>query len=261
MGRYVFKYHNRIIHHHTDSDRKRRKRDDINRISTNSQVNERGNQRKRNGDTDNQCCTPTSQEKEHDDDNEEQGINNGFRQTVDGVQNVVGSIDNDTDLHVTRQVLLKPRQCVGYFLGDFYRIGSRLFLNNNHRTLHTIVIGFLCTFFHSIDDSGYITQKDICPIMCTYHYVCQLSGIIELTFYTQRVCFTTDIEVTTGNVLILGADNGTDCFDSQVIGFQFIGVAIDLNLTLRRTTDRHGSDSRNTCQRVYHTVVQYLIKG
>ena len=47
--------------------------------------------------------------------------------------------------------------------------------------------------------------------------------------------------------------------ESQVIGFQFIGVAIDLNLTLRRTTDRHGSDSRNTCQRVYHTVVQYLI--
>ena len=96
--------------------------------------------------------------------------------------------------------------------------------------------------------------------MRTYHYVCQLSGIIEFTFYTQRVCFTTDIEVTTGNVLILGADNGTDCFDSQVIGFQFIGVAIDLNLTLRRTTDRHGSDSRNTRQRVYHTVVQYLIK-
>ena len=69
-------------------------------------------------------------------------------------------------------------------------------LNTIDSLTETIVIGFLCTFFHSIDDSGYITQKDICPIMRTYHYVCQLSGIIELTFYTQRVCFTTDIEVT-----------------------------------------------------------------
>ena len=260
MGRYVFKYHNRIIHYHTDSDRKRRKRDDINRISTNSQVNERGNQRKRNGDTDNQCCTPTSQEKEHDDDNEEQGINNGFRQTVDGVQNVVGGIDNDTNLHVTRQVLLKPRQCVGHFLGDFYRIGSRLFLNYNHSTLHTIIIGFLRTFFHGIDNTGYITQKDIRPIVCTHHYICQLTGIIKLTFYTQCIGFATNIEVTTGNVLILGSDNGADCFNSQVIGFQFVGVAIYLNLTLRCTTDGDGSDSRNTCQRIYHTVVQYLIK-
>ena len=33
-----------------------------------------------------------------------------------------------------------------------------------------------------------------------------------------------------------------------------------LNLTLRCTTDGDGSDSRNTCQRIYHTVVQYLIK-
>ncbi len=260
MGRHVFEHHNRIIHHHTDSNGERRKGDDINRIPTDGQVNERGNQRKRDGNTDNQRCTPASQEEEHDDYHEEQCIHDSFRQTIDGVKDVVGSIDNDTNLHITRQVLLKPRQCIGHFLGDFYRIGSRLFLNNNHSTFHTIVIGFLCTFFHSIDDLSYITQKDICPIMRTYHYICQLAGIIKLTFYTQCVCFTTDIKVTTGDILVLSADNGTDCFDGQMIGFQFIGVAIDLNLTLRRTTDRHGSDSRNTRQRVYHTVVQYLIK-
>ena len=155
---------------------------------------------------------------------------------------------------------MKPRQRVGHFLGDFYRIGSRLFLNYNHSTLHTIIIGFLCTFFHGIDNTGYITQKDIRPIVCTHHYICQLTGIIKLTFYTQCIGFATNIEVTTRNVLILGSDNGADCFNSQVIGFQFVRVAIYLNLTLRCTTDGDGSDSRNTCQRIYHTVVQYLIK-
>ena len=126
--------------------------------------------------------------------------------------------------------------------------------------MHTIIICFLCTFFHGIDNTGYITQKDIRPIVRTHHHICQLAGIIKLTFHTQRISFTTNIEITTRNVLILGSDNGADCFNSQVIGFQFVRVAIYLNLTLRCTTDGDGSDSRNTCQRIYHTVVQYLIK-
>ena len=65
-----------------------------------------------------------------------------------------------------------------------------------------IIIGFLCTFFHGINNTGYITQKDIRPIVCTHHYIFQLAGIIKLTFYTQRIGFTTNIEVTTGNILV-----------------------------------------------------------
>ena len=96
--------------------------------------------------------------------------------------------------------------------------------------------------------------------MRTYYDICQLAGIIKLPFHTEGIRLTTDIEVTARNILVFGSDNRADSFNAQVISFQFVRVAIYLNLTLRRTTDRHRSHTGNTCQRVNHTVVQYLVK-
>ena len=92
------------------------------------------------------------------------------------------------------------------------------------------------------------------------HYICQLAGIIKLSFYTQRICLATDIEVTPGNVLIFSPDNGTDRFDTQVVCFQFIGVTVYLDLMLRCTTDRYCTHTGNTCQGIHHAVVQNFIK-
>ena len=88
----IFQYYNGVVHHHTDSNRERRQWNDINRIPGNGQINKWGNQWKRDGDTDNQCCTPTSQEKEYHDYHKQQGIEYRFSQTVDCIQNVIGSI-------------------------------------------------------------------------------------------------------------------------------------------------------------------------
>ena len=126
--------------------------------------------------------------------------------------------------------------------------------------MHTVIIGFLRAFFYGIDYPGHITQEDVRSIVSTDYDIRQLPGIIELSFHSQRVGFTTDIEVTTGNVLVLRSDNGADGFDGQVVCFQLVRVAIYLNLTLRSTTDGYSSDSRNTRQGVNHTVVQYFVK-
>ena len=98
-----------------------------------------------------------AQEKEHDNDNEQQSIHYGFRQTINRVQDIVRRIDNHSQLHVTRQVFLQTGKCLFYLAGDFYRIGTRLFLNNNHSSLHTVVIGFLRTLLYCIDDMGNVT--------------------------------------------------------------------------------------------------------
>ena len=55
-------------------------------------------------------------------------------------------------------------------------------------------------------------------------------------------------------------DNGTDRFDTQVVCFQFIGVTVYLDLTLRCTTDRYCTHTGNTCQGIHHAVVQNFIK-
>ena len=71
------------------------------------------------------------------------------------------------------------------------------------------------------------------------HYICQLAGIIKLSFYTQRICLATDIEVTPGMFLFSAPIMELIVSDTQVVCFQFIGVTVYLDLTLRCTTDRY----------------------
>ena len=58
--RHVFEHHNGIIDYHTDGDRKRRKRDDVQRVSRSRQINKRSDQRNRDCNNDNQCSSPSS---------------------------------------------------------------------------------------------------------------------------------------------------------------------------------------------------------
>jgi hypothetical protein len=62
-------------------------------------------------------------------------------------------------------------------------------------------------------------------------------GVLELALDTQRVGLVADIERAARHVLILGADDGTDGLDGEVVGLQLVRVAIDLNLALRGTAD------------------------
>ena len=147
-----------------------------------------------------------------------------------------------------------------YFPGNLHRVGARLFLNHNHRTLHTVVIGFLRTFLHGIHNPGYVAQVNGSTVIGTHHHIRQFTGIVKLTLHTQGISLIADVEITARYVLVLRTDNGTDCFDTQVVRLQLIGVAVHLDFTLRRTADRHRTHTGNTRQRVYHTVVQYLVK-
>ena len=261
MSSHILQNHNSIVHHITNSNRQTGKWNNIQRPTLcYRQINERGNQWHRNGNTNNYRGAPTPQENKHNQHHKEYGIHNGFRQTVDGIQNIIRCIDNYPQFHVTGKWLLQLRQLFHHLFGNIYRIGSRLFLNNNHGTLHTIIIRFLRTLFHRVYNLCHITQIDRCTVVCTHYNICHLARIFKFSLHTQWIGITTHIKRTSRSIFIFGTDNRTDCFNSQIISIQFIRVTIDIHLSLGCTGNRYSTHTWNTCQRIHHIIIQNLIK-
>ncbi len=152
---------------------------------------------------------------EHDDHNEQQGIHYSLCQTVNRIQDIIGSIDNHSQLHITRQVLLQTRKRFFYLTGNFYRVGTRLLLNHNHGSLHPVIIGFLSTL-HRIHDAGHITQEDIRPL-CVPTTISanwrESSNSLPHGGHTSHYRYRSYHR----NILVFGSDNRADSFNAQVM--------------------------------------------
>ena len=213
MGGHILKHHNGVVDHHTNRYRECRKGYDVEGVACRIQVDERCNQRYGNGDGDNQRGSPAPKEEEHHNDNEQQGIHHCLHKGVDGVADVVGSVDNDVKLDIGRKPLLKRRKHGENFVGYFHGVGATLFLNHNHGSLVAVVVGLLGAFLQRVVDSCHVGKVDRTAIVATHNNVVHLAGAVELALHTQRICVGAHIEGTTGDVAVLGADHRGDLLD------------------------------------------------
>ena len=136
-----------------------------------------------------------------------------------------------------------------------------MFLYNNHGSLHPVIIGFLSTFFYRIDYRCHVTQIHRSTIAYTHYDILHFFRVLEFSFHTQGIGITAHIESSTRSILIFSPDNGTDGLNRQIICFQFVGITINIHLTLRRTGNGHRSHTGNTSQRIYYIIIQYLIQS
>ena len=88
MRRHILQHHNGIVHHVTNSDRETRQGNHVERTACCIQVDERGNQRHRDGDDNNGCRTPSTQEDEHHQCHKQHGVGNRLFEGADRVQDV-----------------------------------------------------------------------------------------------------------------------------------------------------------------------------
>ena len=107
--RYVFKHHDSIVDNHTYRYTQRTQRYDIQRISRDQQITERGDQRYRDRNNDDECSSPTTQEYQYDQHDDDKRYQNRLDKTADSIFDIGGSIDDDTELHIRRQFGLYGR--------------------------------------------------------------------------------------------------------------------------------------------------------
>ena len=260
VGRNVLQDHDGVVHHHTDGDRKRRERDDVDRVARDGQIDERGDEREWDGDRNDQRGPPATEKEEDDKHDEEQGVEHRLREAVDGLEDVLRRVPDDAQLHVGRQVLLQLGQLGEYLLSDVDGVGAGLLLYDDRTAADGVRVSLLRAFLHGVDHPRHVAQVDVRTADRPDYDALHLAGVLELTLHTQRVRLVTDVKATAGDVAILCADDGADGFDGQVVGLQFGGVAIDLDLALGCTVDRHGTHAGDSRQGVGHVVVEDLVE-
>ena len=155
---------------------------------------------------------------------------------------------------------MQPGQLGEYLLGDVGGVGARLLLYDDRTAADGVRVSLLRAFLHGVDHPCHVAQVDVRTADRSDDDVLHLAGVLELALHTQRVRLVTDVEATAGDVAILCADDGADGFDGQVVGLQFSGVAIDLDLALGCAVDRHGTHAGDACQGVGHVVVEDLVE-
>ena len=137
----VLEHDDRIVHDHTDGDGERTERDDIERRIGNRQVDKRHDKGDRNGDTDDECCTPSAEEEEHNEYDEDKGVHDGFFEGVDGVLNGLREVVDLLNLDVGRELFLNTLQLFLDVLTDLDGVGTGLL--GDDKTYGFASVGFL----------------------------------------------------------------------------------------------------------------------
>ncbi len=256
----ILKHHYGIVDDATDGNGETRHGNHVQGTASSIQIYERRNQRHRDGDTDDEHRSPSAEEDEYDKHDEEECVHHSLEQRVDRHLDIVGSIDNNSQLNIGRKVLLKLREHFLHLVGNLYGIGATLLLNDNHSTLLTIGEGTLRTFLNVIDNAGYILQIDVGTVTSADNDILHLGRVIELTLDTYRICLGTCIHCTTSDVLVLGSDCSTDLCRRDAVCLHEFGIHIDVDLSFRSTRNRHRTNSVDTSEWVSHLFVKNLVE-
>ena len=233
----ILEHNDGIVHNVTDGNTQTRKRNHVERTARCIQIDERSNQRHRNGDYDNHGCSPSAKEDEHNQCHEQHCVYNSLNQRVNSVVDVLRSINDDTQFYIRRKILLKVRKHLHNLVRDGNRVSTTLLLHHNHGTLNTVVECALRTLLKVILNASHIAKIYVRSVASANNNVQHLLRVCKLALDTNRVCLRTNINSTVCNVSVLGSDGVTNLSRAEVVSLHLLWVHVDVNLTLRSTRD------------------------
>ena len=184
------------------------------------------------GDDDDHRGSPSAEEEEYHDHDEQQGVEHRLLERGDGVADVVGGVDDDSELDVAGQGGLETGEHGHYLLGYLHGVGAALLLDDDHGALLAVVVGLLCALLEGVVDACDVAQVDGAAVGGGDGQVEELAGVGELALYAQGVCVGADVEGAAGGVAVLCADDLGHFLDGDVICFEAAGVGVDVYLAL-----------------------------
>ena len=91
----------------------------------------------------------------------------------------------------------------------------------------------LRALLEGVVDCGYVFKVDDAAVVGAHGEVEHLGGFVKLTLHAQREGIAADIEGSARYVSVFGGDDSGYALHRHVVGLQFVGVAVDVDLTLR----------------------------
>ena len=181
----VLEHHNRIVHDHTDGNRKRRHRYDVEGVAGCKQIDERSQERNRNRKHDDESGPPSSEEEVHHEHNHQKRDDDGLDEGVDGVDDVLRTVDDDIELHIGRKRRLNLGELLLHALDHIDGVGAGLFLDGNLRTPDAHCIGHLGPLGLAVDNGGDVTQIYEVASGHAHNHIKQFARVGKLLLHTH----------------------------------------------------------------------------
>ena len=214
-----------------------------------------------NRQTDDERRPPAAQKDHHHEHHEDKGVHDRLRQRPDRVGDLLRTLVDQLDVDVARQRGGDRRQTPLHLVHDVDGIGARLFLDDYaHAQLavHALVHRRL---FERIADLGHVVQQHLAAVAVRKHHLAQLRrGVGELAVCLDIEGVVADIDRTARDVDVLGGDDAADLLDRQPVGFDLLGIDIDLHLAFGNAHDRHRSHAVDAVEVVDQLVVENLVQ-
>ena len=260
MRRNVLQNHDGVVDHHTDGDGERRERDDVQRGAGGEEVDERTDQRHGDRHTDDQRRAPASEEGHHHQHDEDEGVENGFRERPDGVGDLLRAFENQLHLDILREGFLNLRQARLDFVDDIHGVGARLFLEHHAHAPLAVDALVHRGFFERIADLGHVRKSHRAAPGVRHHDLAHLVREFELAVGLDVEGVVAHVDRAAGDVDVLGGDDLPQLLDREVVGLQFGGVDVDLHLAFGCADDRHGAHAVDAVEHVDQLVVENLVQ-
>ena len=136
-----------------------------------------------------------------------------------------------------------------------------MLLDGDGGTLHAVAVRLLRTLFRAVDYTSHIAEIDGGAVARTHHDVFHFASGTELLLDAQVVGVGANVDVTRRNVLVFIHQGRRNRLDGQAVGFQFVGVDVDLDLTLWGTAGRHRTHAAHTRQRRSDAVIDDFLQS
>ena len=101
------------------------------------------------------------------------------------VDDIVGRVDNQADMHIARKVFRYLCQTGFNSLGNLDRVGSRLLLNDNHAAKFAVGIRLLGALLRRVVDMRHVAQIDRRSAVGAHHEVEHLVDVGKLFLHTH----------------------------------------------------------------------------
>ena len=119
-------------------------------------------------------------------------------------------------------------------------------MDNDHSTTFTVGVGLLHTFLQRVAHHRHVLQIDVFVGVASDHDVFHLIRAVELAIHAHGVGLGAHVHDTEGDVAVLRTEDLGDGFDGEVVTLQLVGVAIDLDFTLRGAGNRDCTHAADT---------------
>ena len=262
MFRYILQDDDGVVDDHADGHGEGGQGDDVERAVGQEEVDEGGDEGDGDGEGDDDGGAPVAQEDEYHEDDEEEGVEDGLGESVDGVDNLLGTVTDEGGLDVGRHGLHDTIHLGTHLTGNLHGVGASLLGDDEAGAVLTVDLLVEREVLDGVAHGGEVADEDLLAGHGGGHGDVGYLGALDVfAFDAHLVLLLAHLDGAGGEVEVVGADGVADLLKTDAVGVELLGVEVDVDVALGGTADGDIADAVDAVEFVDHVVLKDAVEA